>query len=374
MKVVLVNCFDTYEDRIDLIHDFFINRGNDVTVIQSNFRHFKKEHRTENKQDFIFVESKPYYKNMSIDRLTSHYSFAKDAFKIVDKINPDLLYVFVPPNSLAKFANDYKRKNKNVKLIFDLIDLWPETMPVGKVKNYPPFTFWRRMRDSNLKYANLVITECNLYQSILEDVLKGIKTETVYLAKRDLKVISLPEIKIDEVQLCYLGSINNIIDISKIKAIIKSINEIKPTILHIIGDGESKDVLINEIKETGAKVEYHGRIYDPQKKQEIFDRCHFGLNIMKNTVCVGLTMKSIDYFQHGLPIINNIQADTTNIVEQYGIGVNVTNTNIEEIANKVSNARVDEYLEMRKNAKKAFNDLFSQIAFEESLNQLIKEL
>jgi glycosyltransferase involved in cell wall biosynthesis len=374
MKVVLVNCFDTYEDRIDLIHDYFINRGHKVTVIQSNFRHFKKEHRTENKQDFIFVDSKPYYKNMSIARLTSHYRFAKDAFKIVDKINPDLLYVFVPPNSLAKFANDYKRKNKNVKLIFDLIDLWPETMPVGKVKNYPPFTFWRRMRDSNLKYANLVITECNLYQSILEDVLKGIKTETVYLAKRDLKVISLPEIKIDEVQLCYLGSINNIIDISKIKAIIKSINEIKPTILHIIGDGESKDVLINEILETGAKVEYHGKIYDPQKKQEVFDRCHFGLNIMKNTVCVGLTMKSIDYFQHGLPIINNIQADTTNIVEQYGIGVNVTDTNIEEIANKVSNASVDEYLEMRKNAKKAFNDLFSQIAFEESLNQLIKEL
>lgn len=42
---------------------------------------------------------------------------------------------------------------------------------------------------------------------------------------------------------------------------------------------------------------------------------------MKDNVCVGLTMKSIDYFQHGLPIINNIQEDTTEIVKQYKVGL-----------------------------------------------------
>ena len=107
-------------------------------------------------------------------------------------MQPDLLYVTLPPNSLAKFAAKYKKAHSHVKLYFDIIDLWPETMPIGKVKTIPPFTFWRQLRDKNLKYADFVITECNLYQSVLENVLKGIKFETVYLAKREDRMESQP--------------------------------------------------------------------------------------------------------------------------------------------------------------------------------------
>ncbi|MBT2678817.1 hypothetical protein J7E38_07355 [Bacillus sp. ISL-35] len=374
MKAVIVNCFDTYEDRINLLYEFFKNTGHDITVIQSDFRHFKKIHRTDIKTDFVFVKSKPYFKNLSIARLSSHYFFAKQAFKIVEDINPDLLYVIIPPNSLAKFASQYKRKNKKVKLIFDLIDLWPETIPLGKVKSMPPFTFWGMMRDKSIKFADIIITECNLYQAVLENVLKGSKTKTVYLAKRDINVVSSPSLTKDEMNLCYLGSINNIIDIPKIKEIVESFSKYKSTTLHIIGDGESKGSLIEEVKKAGAKVEYHGKIYDPQQKQNIFDKCHFGLNIMKDTVCVGLTMKSIDYFQHGLPIINNIKADTTEIVKQHKVGVNLSEINLNELANEVSNMDLEEYYEMRRNATKVFDELFSKRAFEGKINLLLEQL
>lgn len=374
MKVVIVNCFDTYEDRIDLVHDFFINKVHDVTIIQSDFRHFKKVKRTEKKQDFIFVESKPYFKNISVARLVSHYRFAKKAFKFVEELQPDLLYVIVPPNSLAKFANDYKKKHSNVKLIFDLIDLWPENLPVGKIKTLPLFTSWRLMRDKKLKLANFVITECDLYQSILKTVLKGIKAETVYLAKREANIDSHLVFNKDEIHLCYLGSINNLIDIQKIKRLIKLIHEIKPTTLHIIGDGENKNILIDEIRCTGAIVEYHGKIYNPQKKQEIFDKCQFGLNIMKDTVCIGLTMKSIDYFQAGIPIINTIQADTAQTVDRYKIGINVTEENIEDVATNVADLNEKEFLKMRENTKIMFKRLFSLEAFNEKLEDVINGL
>lgn len=374
MKVVIVNCFDTYEDRIDLLHDFFINKNHDVTVIQSDFRHFKKVKRTEKKKDFIFVESKPYYKNISVTRMASHYNYAKKAFQFVENMQPNLLYVMVPPNSLVKFAADYKRKHSNVKLIFDLIDLWPETMPIGKIKILPPFNFWKSMRDKNLKFADYVITECDLYKEVLKKQLKGIKTETVYLAKREVNTNSHPIFNNNEIHLCYLGSINNIIDIPKIKILVKSINEIKPVTLHIIGDGESKNVLIDEIKSTGANVEYHGKIYNSQKKQDIFDKCQFGLNIMKDTVCIGLTMKSIDYFQAGLPIINSIQADTAEIVNKYKIGINVTDENTVDVATKVANFDIEELLIMKENTYKLFSNLFSVEAFNEKLQNVIEEL
>ena len=369
-----MNCFDTYEDRIDLLHDFFINKGYDVTIIQSDFRHFKKVKRIGSKLDFIFVESKAYYKNMSVVRMVSHYRYAKKAFQLVENLKPELLYVMIPPNSLAKFAAKYKRKHNNAKLIFDLIDLWPETMPIGKIKALPPFDFWKLMRNNSLKLADVVITECDLYQQVLKDVLNGIKTETVYLAKREVKIVRNPILSKNEIHLCYLGSINNIIDIPKIKRLVNSIHRIRHVTLHIIGDGESKNILINEIKNTGAIVEYHGKIYNPQKKQDIFDKCQFGLNIMKDNVCVGLTMKSIDYFQHGLPILNNIQADTAQIVSKYNIGINVTDENIENVAEKVANANMQELLVMRENTKKMFVSLFSLEAFNEKLQGIIRGL
>jgi len=54
MKAVIVNCFDTYEDRVDLVHKFFKGKGYKVTVVQSDFRHFKKVYRKEPKEDFRF--------------------------------------------------------------------------------------------------------------------------------------------------------------------------------------------------------------------------------------------------------------------------------------------------------------------------------
>lgn len=374
MKVVIVNCFDTYEDRVDLLHDFFIENGHNVTVIQSDFRHFKKIKRTESKQNYTFLETKPYYKNMSLRRMSSHFSYSKKAFQIINELQPDLLYVLIPPNSLTKFAAKYKVKHHNVKLIFDLIDLWPETMPIGNIKSILPFFLWKKMRDDSLKLADFVITECDLYQEVLKKKLIGIKTKTIYLAKKEVNLIRDPIFSVDQIHICYLGSINNIIDIQQIKKLVNLINKIKPVTLHIIGDGERKEFFIDEIKSVGAIVEYHGKVYDPQEKQYIFDKCQFGLNIMKNTVCVGLTMKSIDYFQAGLPIINSIKADTAEKVDKYDIGINISEDNINDVAIKVTMLEMKELLHMRENTKKMFDDLFSLKSFNEELNCVIKEL
>lgn len=368
MRAAIVNCFDTYEDRVDLIHEFLNYRGYEVTIIQSDFRHIKKTYRENPKEDFIFLKTKPYFKNLSIARLSSHYKFSKDAFEIIEDIEPELIYVLLPPNSLAKYASQYKIEHNNVKLIFDILDLWPETLPVGKIKMLPPFNAWGGMRNKNLKYADLVITECNLYQSVLKKSLEGIKTETVYLAKKNIELNSVPELSQERIHLAYLGSINNIIDIKKIKLVIRVISEIKPVTLHVVGDGEKKDKLIKAARRSGAIVEDYGKVYDPQQKQDIFDKCHFGLNIMKKNVCVGLTMKSIDYFQHGLPIINNIPADTTNIIDKYNVGVNICG-NI-QFKNEILRM-LDENLDKRKNVAVVYNTLFTRKSFFDKLKTLL---
>ncbi|WP_163144059.1 glycosyltransferase [Bacillus sp. 22-7] len=375
MKAVLISCFNYYDNRLKYVEQFLRNIGYDVIYITSDFNHIDKVRYSINRPNTIQVQVKTYYKNLSAQRLLSHYFFAKDAFKEVKKINPDLLYVMLPPNFLARYATKYKRENK-VKLVYDIYDLWPETFPsiTSKKMLAAPFKYWRRLRDDNLNVADVIFTECGLYQEKLNPILEKMNTDILYLAKEKSKLGSDPQINASTVNVCYLGSINSIIDIPSIVQLLEAINKLKPVTLHIIGDGEKREQFIEDIKKVGVNVKYYGKIYEDEKKKEIFDKCSFGINMMRSTVCVGLTMKSIDYFQAGLPILNNIQADTSKLVEKYNIGFNVTSDNLEYVSRKVASVEITELRAMRENTAKVFNSLFSLEAFNKKLNDWVKYL
>lgn len=363
MRVAIVNCFDTYEQRVDLLHDYFVSRGDVVRIYTSDYRHFEKKKRTEQKQDYIFIPSLHYKKNLSAERIVSHIKFSKDIFKRIEYQDIQLLWVLLPPNSLAKEASDYKKRHSEVKLVFDIIDMWPETMPIEKFKQLSVINFWRNLRDNNINSADYVVTECNLYQERLNKSVDYKKMSTIYMAHRPTKFTGKPNPSKDEISLCYLGSINNIIDIEKICGIIQNLKKRKPIVLHIIGDGENRDALIESSKKAGADVVYHGKIYDEKKKQKIFDSCHYGLNIMKPSVYVGLTMKSIDYFEGGLPIINNIRGDTWTLVENYGLGVNI------DSLNNLSDQQL-----MRTNCRTFFEKQLGVDEFERRLDDINKKI
>lgn len=366
MNIAIINCFDTYEHRVDLLYEILSNEGHIVKVLTSDFRHIEKVRRTDSKKDFLFFRAEPYAKNLSYKRLHSHTKLSKDIFSYVDKkmSNINLLWVLVPPNLFVKDAARYKSSHHNVKLILDLIDLWPETMPVGMIKNFFPFTIWKNLRDKNIQTADYVVTECFLYQEKLKNTLQGMKTSTLYLARPLVPYeprVNLPE---DRVNLCYLGSINNIIDIDEIGDIIKEFRKQKPVELHIVGDGERKDELINAAERAGASVICHGKVYDRIEKQNIFDSCHYGLNIMKESVCVGLTMKSMDYMEFGLPLINNIHGDTWDIIKEQEIGYNI---------NQLSVAKLDQNETMRVKARTFFEKKLTKTEFESKLSIILRE-
>lgn len=325
MNICIVNCFDTYEHRVDLLLSAFRSQGHKAFVLASDFRHIDKVKRTERKKGYKFFPTKTYSKNLSIRRIMSHNYYSKDVTRYIERHidRIDLIWVLIPPNSLVKDIAKVKKKHPDVKLIFDLIDLWPETMPLGKIKSVFPFTFWGNLRDKYIKLADCVVTECNLYRDILKKVLSGMNVETLYLARPYIEYTPHLHLPKEKIALCYLGSINNIIDIDAIVKLVKKIQKTKPVELHIVGDGENRDNLISKVKDTGAEVIYHGKVYEREQKQFILDGCHYGLNIMKDTVCVGLTMKSMDYFEFGLPIINNIQGDTWDIVKTKKVGINL---------------------------------------------------
>lgn len=334
MKVAIINCFETYEVRENWVKSFFINRGDDVTIIKSNFLHMKKKKCNEYRKDAKYVDVLPYKRNFSFGRLKSHYNFSKKVLCILKQNEYDLIYVLIPPNSLVKQCSKYKSSFGGY-LIFDVIDLWPETMPIPIFKNYFPFSLWGKIRNKYIDNADAVVTQCELYQEILCKHVPDNKMYTIYMTKNYVQRKINLNLCDEEIHLCYLGSINNIIDIAKIGEVISFFKSFKPVILKIIGDGEKKEELIKTAEICGAKIIDYGKVYDDEKKQTIFDTCHYGLNIYKENTCIGMTMKSLDYLYGKLPIINNISSDTENIIEKYQVGINLKNLKrINDITNQ----------------------------------------
>lgn len=375
-KAVCISCFHYYDHRIRLIEQFLQGRNYDCTYIISDFSHIEKKSFHTDLENCIQIPTKPYEKNLSLARLRSHADFAQKAFEKVEELNPDFLFVMVPPNSMAEEARKYKKRHPQVKLVLDLYDLWPETFPSSRAKTLLalPFAVWRQVRDAGLPAADLITLECELYRERLKKQLAGKKTGILYLC-RPCRTSGEPKAPEGEALcLCYLGSINNIIDIPLITELIREMVRLRPVTLHIIGDGESRERLVQSVREAGASVVFHGKVFDCAKKQEIFDCCHFGLNIMKDSVCVGLTMKSLDYFAGGLPILNTIEADTHRLVEERGIGINVCRENPAKTAQKVAAMTAEENLKMRKNTLEVFDTLFSEQVFMGSLEKELGRL
>ena len=219
MKIAIINCFDTYEHRVDLLVRYFINNGDSVSVFSSDFKHIEKVTREDAKEHFIFVKTKPYAKNLSLARLSSHYKLSRKIFKRIDE-SFDLIWILLPPNSLVNQAARYKQKNYQTKIVFDIIDLWPETMPVGSIKKKFPFTLWKNLRNKNLDKADYIVTECDLFKTMLPTIIPSNYVSTLYLSYGDVtRNRSLANLSKSNniISLCYLGSMNNIIDINTIQ-------------------------------------------------------------------------------------------------------------------------------------------------------------
>ncbi|GFZ22920.1 glycosyltransferase WbuB [Lacrimispora indolis] len=366
-KLAIISCFDIYSTRIKYIENFFSERGYRVKIISSDFDHIKKTKKEIPKSNYELIKTNPYNKNISFYRIFSHYKFSKNAVEAIENYNPDVLWVMIPPNFLAYFSAKYK-KTHGSKLIFDIIDMWPETMPFYNKKIKIFTNLWKKIRDKHIKIADAIVTECDLYKTKLPSTKNEIIT--VYMGKRNTQNCSLPDITEDTVQFCYLGSINNIIDIPKIVLFLSDMKKKKKVFLHIIGDGENKNIFKEKLQDKNINYQDYGKIFNEEKKLKIMRKCHFGINIMRETVFVGVTMKSVDYFQVSLPVINTIKGDTEKLVNKYNAGINIDELGVQKSVTKIIGLEQLDYIQLRKNTEKLFIDNFSEAAIKKQLSKL----
>lgn len=376
MKAVIVTNSTNYEPRAEKVGIFLQKHGCQVMWLETDFNHMEKKKKRRQSAGHQYIDTVPYKKNLSFQRLYSQYDFSRKVFHILKDEKIDLLYILIPANSLVPIAARLKVR-LHIKVVIDIIDLWPESLPLKGLKGFWPVRYWGKLRDDYLKEADLVITECGLYQQILhlDEKISGWKSAvTMYWPKEnEAKGDNVFQPDMDHLHMAYLGSINNIIDMELILEILEKVNQKKKIILHVIGDGENRHLFLDELRKHDILTEYHGIIYAEKEKKRIFAKCSFGINIMKESVCVGLTMKSIDYFCYGVPMINNIQGDTWKLIEDYGIGINCGRNNVNMCAEEVI-GRAEKIQEKREVIRELYKRLFTEEAMEEVLRKEVLPL
>lgn len=377
-RAVIISTFfrNGWDIRTKYLIEYFQELGYRTLVLTSDFDHREKQYIEINKSHVKALHAKPYYKNLSFARINSHIDFSKNAFNAVKKISPDLIYVSGPPNYLYHEAAAYKKNHPECKIAFEIGDMWPETMPVNdNIKKIagPVFSLWAHYRNASLPSADIVIYECNLFKNALEKYRPNKINETIYLCKEDSingeLTFNGPR---EELGFAYVGTINNIINIDLIVNFLSKLNKKRKARLEIIGNGEMKEKLIEKIKENAINVIDHGIIYDDQEKGRILRNCQFGINIMKPTVMVGATMKSLEYFHWGLGLINNIKADTWDLVDKYHCGINIAPENMDSQINAVSKLTNEEIGTMEKNSRDIFEKKFDEKVIKEKYLNLFR--
>lgn len=383
MKVAIVTHSSTFEDRAEAVAQFFEEKGHTAVRVFSDFDHHGKRTVQREAENHVYIHLRPYTRNLSLTRLMAIRRFALDAGAYLESGGFDLIYFMIPANSFAAEAERIRRKT-GVRVIFDLIDLWPESLPLRAAAHLTPIRRWRNLRDHHLGCADVIFTECGFYREQLD--LPENRTYTLYWCKlsgdnkyrasgerirtdpggapnpektavhdnatrdnvaRDniahdnvahdniahdviahdavvddavVRKSSCPE---QSLRIAYIGAINNIIDIPRIAYLLGALNRRRKVIADIIGEGEHRDDFIRELRNSGVETVCRGAVYEEDRKAEILSRCCLGINVMRTDVHVGLSMKSIDYLSYGVPLINSIKGDLWEFASTCGIGVNI---------------------------------------------------
>lgn len=379
-KALIISCFDWYDKRIKTVKEVMEDKQYQVTILTSDFDHINKNYTSCKYSDCTYIHVPAYQKNMSLKRICSHLSFGRSVKKHLYTLKPDIIYLLVPPNNTAKYCLAYKKKSPQVKYILDIIDLWPESMPLGGLKNALICKLWAKFRNESVRYSDFVFTECNLYKKKLKQC--GVpkdKTKTLYLFKeQEPEECALVKEKMKEnvstanrhIRLGYVGSINNIIDTDGISDMTAGLKDAGYSVeIHVIGDGETRQQFIEALNVSGADVRFYGKQFDEKKKIEILSSCDYGINMMKEHVTVGLSIKSIDYFSYGLPVINNIKGDTWQLIEKKKMGINFDG-NITKLVGQIEKyENIGQREMLRKRVLAGFRKYFTKEAFEKRLRE-----
>jgi len=376
-KVLVISNFheDAIISRSNMAYKYFLERGLNTTVLYSNFSHSLKKFRYFKNEDFTPISTIEYSSSLSLKRILSYLIFSYKVFKYIGKSKFDIIYVNLPPNILAIAV--LLNRRRGVKIILDILDLWPESFPLSKslFKKGILLVLSKILggiRGITIRKSDYCITESEFFFNKL-NLNKKKGSKIILLKKFQNEPLILNDLS-DEISIVYLGNLGNIYDFDSLFKIIKGVEKIRLVHLHIIGLGPTSNWFFSELETQGINYTYHGASFDENLKRDILSSCWFGFNGYKDNTEVALSYKSIDYLSYGVPLLNSAKEDTYNLVAEEKVGFNFSSKNIDELITKLATISFPEIIDMKKKSYNIFHQKFSGESYYEEMDSVINSL
>lgn len=375
---VIISYYRWWDNRQSFFAEWLENKGYSLKYLSADYDHIQKDYcDIEQIPDYTKKIHVPSYNtNISLSRIYSNYVFEKQVTKYLLRDKPQVVICLIPSNLLGLALYKYKRNNPNAIIIVDVLDLWPESLPIdSRIKKVLtlPFSVWKNYRAKALKSASLILLECDYYRSIIGSYLDKSYVKTLYLQKSNGYTYPIKNLD-DSICFVYIGSINSLIDIDRIVKILSRVNKYRRVIVKIIGCGSGEELFVESLEKNGIETIFYGAVFNNEEKHAIYETCHFGLNIMKPTVAVGLTTKSMDYLESGIPLLNSIPHDTSILINKYKAGFDLTVDDDDNVIKSLINLDNSDYQSMVKGASELFNNEFTTSVFKERLNNYLNSV
>lgn len=364
-----------------------------VEVITSTFYHTQKKQRVKkNSVDLdemykiTLVHESGYKKNVSIKRILSHKIFTKNVLNYLkSRQKPDLIYLFVPPLGLGSAISKFCKEN-NIKLVIDILDLWPEAFNMFiKNKYISDLMFFGFKQKANYIYKRadsiIAVSQTYLERALSINTLCNNKA-CVYIGT-DLDVFDKYKINTannkESIKVVYIGMLGSSYDLKcAIDAIgileQKGVNGLD---LIVMGDGPKRKEFEDYAFSKNINYNFTGRLSYQEMIPKLCE-CDIALNIISKGAVQSIINKHSDYLAAGLPIVNNQEvAEFGELLTKYNCGLNCENSNAFELANAIEILIKDQNLSkmMGENSRKVAEKLFDrQTSYRTILEVVNREL
>lgn len=357
--------------RPKLVYDY-LSLKYSSTILTADFVHATKSFDRLVVEDVVKLRVPGYSENFSLGRILSHLIFGLKAAKYILLSKPSLVYICLPPNTVALITALIARVVR-AKVIIDIIDIWPNyNKTSGRFSNFL-YEIWGSFRTLACHLSDLVILECELYRSYTEQI-KTKKILVIPLAKKESDYVEFRNFaSIDCLNIGYLGAFSKSYDFASLIEILKLLKK-KTINVEIIGIGEYKKNFLLELKANNIPFTDYGVVYDEDKKKEILQKWHLGFNGVVDEAIVALSYKSIDYLSFGVPLLNNLKKDTWSLVNEFEIGFNYEADSYSKVASEIDNISFEDLINMKYRARFTFEKLFSWITFSKNMDSALSKL
>lgn len=384
MNIIIVANFPgmmdgSYTDRFCYLAKLMRERGHNVELVVSDFCHDNKTVRYYKVNELYpykvtFLHEDPYMRNVSLQRLKSHFKWGKQVgkyLKTVDK--PDVIFCAMPSITVSREVAKYCKRNE-VKFVVDLQDLWPEAfaMSVSNKLLQQAFLPMKWYADASYKAADLAVAVSDTYVNRILEVNKRLRTGVSVFLGNDGEAFDYGRNKFqlerndDEIIVGYIGNMSTSYDIPCVLdalAKVKQRGRLKQSIRFVlVGGGVDED----KFKEYAKKIYPNTSFLGRKNYQEMAGiLCCF--DIVVNPIVKGSVASIInkvgDYALSGKPVVNTQESEEyRKLVDLYDCGINCECENVEQVADAIEKLALDPELRMKmgKNAAQLGRERFDR--------------